>query len=532
MTHFASRSSMAFALGLVLAGCGSSKTGSESNNPTSDGKSTYVKFAAPTAGAKLYGLADFKIQTNLENQEAALTLSLDDQPVVKFEKITPAIQFDTTRFDDGTRTLHLEATTAQGDTYTDDVAVEFDNPTHRFVGSQSAQRAYGRGEQIQLQLQYSEAGLKLKPDFSVLDSAFSAANVKVTDLGDGRYDVTYTISANDTKDPQVYEVPITSTGSDVPSLVSHVSVDFLGAPQMPVTVSAPNAVYSDRSIPLLTSATGPKIEILDAPKTLIQGQSQTMTVRWTGSADDPADRIVLSSAGSSGAWVIPLGAPSASGELTIPIEAAGNPSQLTNTSVPVSAAAVGSSGTTGGSTLSTVEIITMKLFGVKFLLNWSTGADLDLEVTTPDGSKINFSNPKAQNGVLERDSNSMCMNIKEFPLESISWASKDMVPGSYGIRVSQYDSCTATDTNYTVTILACGKAQTLQGSFTKMSGTTIQEKVFDPYVLDCIHRVHGRVTYEKETYSGVQNPPAIAVPVQLTGTGLPSTMSTTTNTRS
>jgi hypothetical protein len=533
MTHRASSASTTI-LCVVLAGCGSSKTDSpQTNQLTETGTETegaaYVKFATPTAGAKLHGLSNLQLSTNIANHPAELTLALDDAPLVKFENIATSIQLDTTRFKDGTRKLHLTATTAEGDVYTDDIQVEFDNPTHRFLSSTSDKRAYGRGEVMVMQLHYSEPGLQLKPDFSVLDSAFSPANVKVTDLGGGRYEVRYTISATNTKESRLYEVPITSTGSDAPALVSYVTVDFLGAPQIPLRVSAPNAILSDRSIPLLTSATGPKLEVVDAPKTLIEGQPQSMTVRWTASEADPVDRIVLSSAGSSGTWVIPLAAPSSSGEMTIPIQAAGSPSELTKTNIPVSAAAVGGSGTTGGSTMNEMDIITMNLFGIKFLLNWSTGADLDLEITTPDGSKINFENPKAQNGILERDANSTCTNIQQFPLESISWASKDMVPGSYGIRVSQYDSCDASDTYYSVTILACGKAQTLQGSFTKTVDMATQEKIFDPYVVDCIHRVHGRITYEKETFSGLQNPPAVEMPVQLTGTGLPGTMSTTTN---
>lgn len=514
----------ALVLSAMLVACG----GSDSK-PSTTGGAKYVRFAAPTAGVKLSGLANVQIESTLVDQSAPLTLKLGSQVIAEYDELARAIRLDTTRFSDGAQTLRLEATTDRGEQFADEVAIQIDNPIHRFKSAKFDRRAYGRGESIRLELQYTEPGLTLKPDFSAVDTAFDANEVEVDDLGGGLYGVRYALSQDDAREPLVYEVPITSIGRDAEPLVIKVPLQFLGAPRLPLEVTAPDSVFSDRTIPLAVSPAGPRIESVVMPGRLIQGEPQSITVRFSATAADPVDRILLSSPDSSGTWVVPLSAPSAGGQVSIPLQAKGSPEELTTKTIPISAAAVGTSGFTRGAQLTPTEITTMKQIGVKFLLNWSTSADLDLEVTTPDGSVINFMSPEGQGGVLERDSNSTCGERAAHPVESIAWSAKNMIPGQYGLRISQFDSCDATDTPYTLTILACGRATSIPGRFGKSDSVNVQETELPPYVVDCFQRLAGRVTFDKENLYGEQRVPAVGVDVRIAGGGIPTPITTRTD---
>jgi hypothetical protein len=478
-----------------------------------------VRFASPTNGAKLTGVTELRLETNLGEQQGTLALSLDGEPLATFDQVTTAIKLNTTTLKDGNQPLELKATTEDGDVYTDRVDVNINNPEHQFRGATANQRSYGRGDEVVLTLNYTKPGLKLNPDFSVIDSEFDKTKVRVTEVSSGQYEVRYTISDNDSREPREYEVPITSIGSDSLPLVSNTEVLFVGKPKLPLKTSAKDAVFSDRAAPIILSDLGPKIESIDLPERLIQGQPQTVTVKWSGSEDDPAESILLGSPTSSGSWIIPLSEPSSSGEIEIPIEALSSSAGLGARSIPIEAAVVGTSGTTRRTVVNDTELITSKLFGVRFLLNWATSADLDLEITTPNGSVINYQSPEAQHGKLEIDSNSMCTQSALFPMESIAWDPKNIVQGTYGIKVTQFDPCGQKVTPYQVTILACGRAETISGTMTSGDSSTVEEHELSPFVLDCLQRVHGRVTFQKITPTTLDYPPVVGVPVRIVEDG-------------
>lgn len=92
---------------------------------------------------------------------------------------------------------------------------------------------------------------------------------------------------------------------------------------------------------------------------------------------------------------------------------------------------------------------------LRFTVVWDNGADLDLQVTEPDGSIISYSSPgpTTTGGYLERDSNvgACASNASdgETPVENVLW-DDDSTPslGNYRIGISEFSTagCSSTAT--------------------------------------------------------------------------------------
>jgi hypothetical protein len=474
-----------------------------------------LRFTAPANGARLTGLASISLDAVLEEPVTAFTLLVDGEAQDDFDRLLTRMQFDTTQITGGSHQLTVTATTASGLTYSDSVAVEVANPTHRLVSAQQAQRSWGRGEEILVDLKYTESNLTLLADFSALDSAYGKSDVKVQDLGAGQYQIRYRISANDSASVGKYEVPVTARAADGRSLDSFITVNYVGAPKLPLVVAAPKALFVDQAPVIASAVNAPRVEALKLPDALVEGAGGKMTVTWSAPADNPTDRIIVRSPQLSGAWVIPLDEPSTSGSVDIPIDLASNASRTTASTLPLSVSAVGVRNNAAEGLENDMAVILNSLFGTSVILNWSGKTDLDLSVTTPDGSVIDYEHPSAQGGKIDLDSNAACSSSFA-PAEAIVWKPGKEVNGHYQVKVSRFDSCGQEgDLNYTVTVIACGKVTTTPKVF---AANATEDQILQPFDVDCTHRMRGKVTYAKEGLNKNENVPAIRVPVRILGT--------------
>jgi hypothetical protein len=106
---------------------------------------------------------------------------------------------------------------------------------------------------------------------------------------------------------------------------------------------------------------------------------------------------------------------------------------------------------------------------VQLTLNWESTADLDLEVTEPDGTTIYFSSPgpSATGGQLDVDSNVGCAD--DGSVENIFWPTGEAPAGSYtvtvtGYSLTQYDGTSCGSGDYTLTIKVAGDERTESGT--------------------------------------------------------------------
>jgi hypothetical protein len=104
---------------------------------------------------------------------------------------------------------------------------------------------------------------------------------------------------------------------------------------------------------------------------------------------------------------------------------------------------------------------------VQVSLSWDTPSDVDLHVVDPAGEEIYYADrSSASNGVLDLDSNPAC-RIDRINNENITWPTGLAPRGTYIVRVDYWDSCEASQTNYTVTVHVTGQPpQIFNGTLT------------------------------------------------------------------
>ena len=93
-------------------------------------------------------------------------------------------------------------------------------------------------------------------------------------------------------------------------------------------------------------------------------------------------------------------------------------------------------------------------------LNWDTEVDLDLEVSTPDGTLVTPQNPVTPdgNGIIDRDSNANCV-IDGIRYEDLVW-NKQAPHGSYGIYVNLVSACKQSIVHFNVGVYTAVDAGT------------------------------------------------------------------------
>ena len=106
---------------------------------------------------------------------------------------------------------------------------------------------------------------------------------------------------------------------------------------------------------------------------------------------------------------------------------------------------------------------------VQVTLSWGSDADLDLAVTEPDGSAIDFvtTGPTATGGQLDVDSNVACEN--DGGVENVFWPTGDAPSGTYtvtvtGFRLTRDDGSSCGDGAYDLSITVAGDERPETGS--------------------------------------------------------------------
>ncbi len=94
-------------------------------------------------------------------------------------------------------------------------------------------------------------------------------------------------------------------------------------------------------------------------------------------------------------------------------------------------------------------------------LSWDEEVDLDLQVTTPDGTLVTPQNPKTPDGTgtIDRDSNANCV-IDGIRYENLVWKTGSPPHGTYGIYVNLVSACGRPAVHFTVSVYSAVSAGT------------------------------------------------------------------------
>jgi hypothetical protein len=95
---------------------------------------------------------------------------------------------------------------------------------------------------------------------------------------------------------------------------------------------------------------------------------------------------------------------------------------------------------------------------IQATLRWHSDDDLDLEVTDPDGDTVAYYNTTVPSGgFLDVDANvGVCGQNVPPAVENIVWPDGEAIPGTYTVRVLEYDLCTAVSPTWNLVVLVDG----------------------------------------------------------------------------
>lgn len=236
------------------------------------------------------------------------------------------------------------------------------------------------------------------------------------------------------------------TDSKSSSIASFIlGVTTLSGAQSAIKVSGSKPAASGSSGPTATSSGG----------TILGG---TTIYKVSGSS---FQHIVISVDGISDYWDLTL--PSSATSTSILISFAQAPPQ---SSFTVSVGA-GSTGAVSGYSSVPVSLRTVGTGDVQVSVSWDAATDVDLHVVDPSNAEIYWaSRSAASGGTLDLDSNPAC-SIDGVNNENVTWPTGRSPSGTYTVRLDYYSGCSASATNYVVTVNIAGRSpSTFTGSFT------------------------------------------------------------------
>lgn len=480
----------------------------------------HVRFVTPETGTVLNGFTDVLLDIVIPETAERFEIGTVGNVAKVVPLLTNTLRLDSRQFKNGQQQLVAKVTGESGQQWSDSISVEIRNPDFELISYTANSATYSKGDTIVLQLKYPLAGLVLSADFTPVDDQFQPAAVAARELGDGAYELTYTLSSSDAVTPGQYDVTIKATNSANETASSVLPIRLRSGPRLPLTIA--NGIFVDSDVPpvFVASQAAPAIAQLGGASQLVSGTPQNLNVTWSAPADHPADRIFIRAEGYSGYYVVPV-ANAVAQQLAIPIslQFAQNGSNDKG-GLNLSVAVADGLGAIGSWVLNPVVYQFLSPYGASATLSWNSAADLDLKVTTPTGSTISYRTPSVEGGRLELDANGLCTK-SQIPAERIFWAPGNLRSGQYTIMADIYGACGSTGADYTAVVFFCGKTQTISGHFSPDDvGTDARSKTLATIDVSCVNHVYGTVSYEQLANHLVRSPHGLAayVPIRAVST--------------
>ena len=391
-----------------------------------------LRFLQPSAEEIVSGDVEIELETRNLPEGAVFYWAVDDEELQPTKAIPSALSLQTSAYGAGKHTVFAELHVGDTKVAKASRALVFDNPDFDLASYGLNRDAFRAGELLELTLQYSQVGLEVEPDFSILDSNFDVGLVEVIDNGDQSYTVTYPISADSAAADGLYDVAVVARDTNGQSSLDNVSVRLRHKAVVPFGVAA--AAFLDAEPPVLQATEGfAKLVVSSPPTPLLTGNTKPIVVTWGD--ETSIDRLLVTAAGKHGYFVQAV-APDAR-EATIELE---NLKTDVDGLLEVEFAAVDSAGETSGWQTTTINVANVGLGGIQLTLFWDAPVDLDLSVIDPLKQTLDFESPNVNGGLLNLDANALCQIGPTFA-ENIAWVSGEAPLGDYQIRVNLFDNC-------------------------------------------------------------------------------------------
>lgn len=506
-----------------VLGCGSG--GGSGGDPTAREVSPaqpapgepFVRFTAPEPGATLSGAAELRYELSAPGEPDQLRFGVGERALHALQVNGGSIVVHTTAFENGDQELHLELADAAGQVWSDSLAVRFDNPGQRLLVAAPRQARYRNGDELAIDLEYNQPGLRLHADLSTLDSRFTEGSVSIEEQGTGKYLLRYPLARDNQRADGEYEIAITSeapapaAGGAKRSLVSRVAVPLENTPRLPIEVEGAALVQRTDPGYLVGQQGAPRVTSVTGRGDLLSGGVTELQVTWEDTPEQPADKLVVRAPGYSGYYVFPApaGAHTATLRIHLPPVPEACPGgvcpkqktpamSLADGLLDLEVAALDEARKAFETKGFGLYLILVGTGGVQASLTWDSPVDLDLSVIDPNQALLDFETPVVGAGKLDLDTNALCKIGPNFA-ENIFWSEETHPFGEYVVRANLFDACGQASVNYRVVVIACGSSQEFKGTFNAADvDQTGTGREVARITVDCRRRVTGRITFHTE----------------------------------
>jgi hypothetical protein len=204
----------------------------------------------------------------------------------------------------------------------------------------------------------------------------------------------------------------------------------------------------------------PQIVAVMGPTAVTNGGTAILHVQV--SPPVPSPTFVIGLEGDTGYHTVTGSDPDGDGIYDISVQVAGEASQA---SLVLSVALMDAMGNVGAYFPVTIELVRSGTGDVKITLSFDRLHDLDLHVIEPNGEEIWYeNNASATGGGLDLDSGELCMP-NSANAENVFWPPGGAPPGTYQVRVQNFQQCSPGAIEYTVRVAYDNVVNTYTGSF-------------------------------------------------------------------
>ena len=478
----------------------------------------FVRFAEPLDGAVVSGTTRVLLHpVGFEELKVeVLDVMIEDTIIFHDVKLPTDFFLDTRGLTADELTLKVVAKTGASEA-TDKVVITLNNPGFSIEEVTPSTPVLANGESVTLRVKTSTPDAQVSVDLTALDSGFDPANLTITSVGEGDWEVSYGVTLANVRPDGRYQVPVTASLGGVS--VSHdlLALELRNQTVTPFTI--PGGVFVSDPFPLPSADWGGQApEVVGGNTHIVTGGSAKVAVEFYNQPfTSEVIGLIVGLENHSGYYQIPLHGSAGSEEvlmvlrtfleeetppLTLPVRFA-----LRDVQGRVSPYAG--------------QMITVQVVGggdVQVSVSFDEEVDIDLHVIEPvvtASSDDNFCAPEggcelyygnkncSSGGQLDLDSNAAC-GIDGINNENTFWPEGQAPVGNYEVRVAFWSDCCNCGSNYTVTIQYCGFVEVYEGYFFPNtdtgggagSGETVAQ--FDN--CNCAKRVIGDARYRDQTF--------------------------------
>jgi uncharacterized protein YfaP (DUF2135 family) len=116
---------------------------------------------------------------------------------------------------------------------------------------------------------------------------------------------------------------------------------------------------------------------------------------------------------------------------------------------------------------------------VRVTITWQNRNDIDLYVTDPTNTRIDYINERSPSGgFLDVDANAACRNLQDRPVENVFWPSGGAPNGSYKVQVNFYEQCSGQPLSTPVRVQVVSGGRTLYDQTVTL---TAEEQTIDVF---------------------------------------------------